>query len=186
MRLIYGNDETVAAFVASRIPLCAVRGFNQCTAIGVARDERIVGGFVFHDYAPECDVIEMSFASSDRRWLTRSILYHVFSYVFDDLGCQMACARTPAGRGPVLRMARAYGFKQVRVPRLFGRREDGVISTLTVEDWKSNGFHKENAHGQIRRAEAARSQQDRGGPDGHQYRHRHRRGEAQSGQSGDA
>ena len=142
MRLIYGNDATVAAFVASRIPFCAARGFDQYSAIGVARDEQLVGGFVFHDYVPEFGVIELSFASADPRWLTRPVLYGVFSYVFDAMGCQMACSRTPASLRPALRMVRAYGFKQVTVPRLFGREEDGIISTLTVEDWKSNGFHR--------------------------------------------
>jgi hypothetical protein len=147
VRLIFGNDETVAAFVASRVPFCAARGFDQYSAIGVARDEQLVGGFVFHDYAPEFGVIELSFGSVDPRWLTRSVLYGVFSYVFDEMGCQMACSRTPASYRSALRMVRVYGFKQVTVPRLFGRNEDGIISTLTVEDWKSNGFHKENAHG---------------------------------------
>jgi hypothetical protein len=36
----------------------------------------------------------------------------------------------------------------MRVRRLFGRHEDGIISTPTAEAWRSNGFHKENAHGQ--------------------------------------
>ncbi|WP_162914452.1 N-acetyltransferase [Taklimakanibacter lacteus] len=142
MRLIHGNDDTVAAFVASRIPFCAARGFGPNRAIGVARGDQVVGGFVFHDYAPEFGVIEMSFASADRRWLTRPVLYHVFSYVFDGIGCQMACSRTPASHLSALRITRAYGFRQVTVPRLFGCREDGVISTLTAEDWKSNGFHR--------------------------------------------
>jgi hypothetical protein len=42
------------------------------------------------------------------------------------------------------RIARAYGSKQVTVPLLFGSTEDGIISTLTIEDWRANRFHKEN------------------------------------------
>lgn len=148
MRLVYGHDDAVAQFVAGLIPFCRERGFDACTAIGVARAGELVGGFVFHDYAPESGVIELSFASVDRRWLTRPVLLGVFSYVFDGIGCQMACSRTPAGYREALRITKAYGFRQITVPRLFGRHEDGVISTLTVEDWRQNGFHKENAHGQ--------------------------------------
>jgi hypothetical protein len=142
VRLIYGNDKTVAAFVASLIPFGGDRGFSDNTAIGVAHEDQLVGGFVFHDWSPEFGVIELSFAGVDRRWLTRPVLYGMFSYVFNDLKCQMACSRTPASLKHAIRMTRAYGFNQVTVPRLFGRGEDGIISTLTVEDWQSNGFHR--------------------------------------------
>jgi hypothetical protein len=155
MSLVYGCDDRVARFVAARIPHCAERGFGECIAIGVMRDDGLVGGFVFHDWSPEAGVIELSFAGTDKRWLTRPVLYGMFSYVFDDIGCQMACSRTPASLTHAVRIAAAYGFKQVIVPRLFGCDEDGIISTLTVEDWRANGFHKENAHGQEQSAEAA-------------------------------
>jgi hypothetical protein len=148
MRLVYGCNEPVARFVASLIPHCRERGFGECTAIGVADADRLVGGFVFSDWSPEAGVIELSFAGIDKRWLTRPVLYGMFSYVFDEIGCQMACSRTPASLGHAVRICKAYGFKQVTIPRLFGRGENGIVSTLTVEDWRSNGFHKENAHGQ--------------------------------------
>lgn len=146
MRPIYGCDEPVARFVASLIPWAA-HGFGECRAIGIANDDALVGGFVFHDWSPEAGVIEISYAGIGRRWLTRRTLYSAFSYVFDGIRCQMAVARTPASLAHGVRIVRAYGFTQVRIPRLFGRDEDGIISTLTIEAWKANGFHKENAHG---------------------------------------
>lgn len=148
MKPVYGCDEVVAKLVASLIP-AAARGFGtDFTAIGVDHEGVLVGGFVFHNWSPEAQVIEISHAGTDRRWLSRRTLYAAFSYVFDGIGCQMAIAQTPARLKHAVRIARAYGFRQVTIPRLFGRGEDGIISTLTVEDWRANGFHKENAHGQ--------------------------------------
>lgn len=144
MRLVIGQDEIVASFVDALIPWGQGRGFGACTAVGADQDGKIVGGFVFNNFDPEAGVIEVSFAGIGKRWLNRSLLYAAFSYVFDQLGCQMALSRTPAHLGHAVRICRAYGFKQVTVPRLFGRHEDGVVSTLTVEDWRANGFHKEN------------------------------------------
>jgi RimJ/RimL family protein N-acetyltransferase len=146
--LVYGHDDEVATLVAALIDGCERSDFGDCTAIGVAGDERLIGGFVFHNYNPVTSVMEISFAGMGRGWLSRTVLYAAFSYVFDELGCQLAVSRTPAGLKHALRIARAYGFEQVRVPRLFGRYEDGIISTLTAEAWRANGFHKENAHGQ--------------------------------------
>jgi hypothetical protein len=145
MRAVLGCDDAVARFVSDHITFGGNGGFAPCTAMGVANDEDfLVGGFVFHNYEPEIGVIEVSFAGTTRHWLTRPILYAAFSYVFNQLGCQLACSRTPASLRHACRIARAYGFKQVLVPRLFGRDEDGIISTLTVDDWRANGFHKEN------------------------------------------
>ncbi|MGE0238409.1 MAG: GNAT family N-acetyltransferase [Parvibaculaceae bacterium] len=146
MKLVYGCNEPVTHFVASLIPRCRERGFpDGSTAIGVAKDDRLVGGFVFSNWSPEAGTIEISFAGMDRRWLSRAILYAAFSYVFDQLGCQMAISQTPAGLTHAVRICKAYGFKQVTVPRLFGRDEDGIVSTLTAEDWRANGFHLENS-----------------------------------------
>ena len=147
MTLVYGCTARVTRFVAGLIPACRARGFpDESTAIGVERNGELVGGFVFSHWSPEAATIEVSFAGVGRRWLSRAVLHAAFSYVFDQLGCQMAVARTPAGLAHAVRICRAYGFRQVQIARLFGRNEDGIISTLTAEDWRANGFHKENAH----------------------------------------
>lgn len=154
MRLVIGQDATVSRFVSSLIPFEAGE-FGECVAVGVDRDGELIGGFVFNNWSPEAAVIEVSFAGIDKRWLTRPALFAAFTYAFDQLGCQMVCSRTPVSLKCAARIARAYGFKQVTVPRLFGRNEDGILSTLTVEDWRANGFHKENAHGQKKCTKAA-------------------------------
>lgn len=143
--LVVGSDAIVARFVASLITFEPGFDFGECTAVGVDHDGHLIGGFVFNNWSPAAGVIEVSFAGIGRRWLTRSVLYAVFAYAFDQLGCQMVCSRTPARLKHAARIARAYGFCQVTIPRLFGRDEDGIISTLTAEDWRSNGFHKENS-----------------------------------------
>lgn len=149
MKPLLGCGEAVAQFVARMIPTVAAHGFgSDFTAIGVEHDGSLIGGFVFSHWSPETGTIEISYAGTNRRWLTRPVLFGAFSYVFDEVGCQMAIARTPASLAHGVRIPRAYGFKQVIIPRLFGRSEDGVISTLTAEDWRSNGFHKEHRHGQ--------------------------------------
>ncbi|MBK1870077.1 N-acetyltransferase [Taklimakanibacter albus] len=148
MTPIYGQDDTVAKLVASLIPHVADHGFGEnFTAIGVDHEDELVGGFVFSHWSPDAGTIEISYAGTNRRWLTRPVLYAAFSYVFDGIACQMAIARTPASLQHAVRIVRAYGFKQVTIPRLFGPDQDGIVSTLTAEDWRKNGFHKENAHG---------------------------------------
>lgn len=149
MRPVYGQDEIVAKLVAGLIPHVAHYGFGgNFTAVGVDHGADLVGGFIFSHWSPEAGTIEVSYGGINRRWLTRPVLYAAFSYVFDGIGCQMAIARTPASLKHAVRIVKAYGFKQVTISRLFGRDEDGIISTLTAEDWRANGFHKEHRHEQ--------------------------------------
>jgi RimJ/RimL family protein N-acetyltransferase len=149
MRLIHGHNQTIAAFVASMIPRCRETGFSgNCTAIGVADGSAtVVGGFVYHNYDPDSLVIEISAASTNKRWLTRPVLYALFGYPFLELGCQMVYCQVSERNKPLLRICKGYGFSQIEVPRWFGRDEACILNTLTVEAWMANGFHKENAHG---------------------------------------
>lgn len=143
MQCVFQPREEIKAFIGANIPRCAERGLPpKGSAIGVVKGDELIGGFFYHDYDPDAGVIEISGASTDKGWLTRLVLFTLFSYPFLDLGCQMVAMRHSANDKPLARMLRAYGFKQVVIPRLFGRHEDAIVSTLTVEDWLNNGFHK--------------------------------------------
>lgn len=148
MNLLYGENERVARFVASLIPRCAERGFSENRAIGVTDNGTLVGGIVYHNWDPDSGVIELSAASTSRKWLTRPVLYGLFSYPFIGIGCQMVCNRTSEHNPHLLRIMRAYGFSEYRIPRLLGRNEAAHFFTLTEEQWRANKFHKENGNGQ--------------------------------------
>jgi RimJ/RimL family protein N-acetyltransferase len=136
----------IKTFIEAHIPSCAVRGLPEIGhAIGVVNDKNeLIGGFYYHDWNADAGVIEISGASIEKRWLTRSVLYGLFSYPFDHLKCQLVAMRHSANDKALCRMLRSYGFDQVYVSRLFGRDHDAIISTLTDDSWRANGYHKEN------------------------------------------
>ena len=146
MQYLYGQDEIVSHFVATLIPH-ARRGFGRCKAIGVLdNDGRLIGGMVYHNYDPEAEIIEMSGAATDPRWLTRATLGVVYQYPFQVCDCQMVVMRVPADNERLLRQLAVFGYAFIRMPRLFGRDRDGVICTLTVEDWMANKFNQRLRH----------------------------------------
>lgn len=144
MRLLYGEDRTVASFVAAIIPGCE-RGFENYKAVGVVKEGSLVGGFVYHNWNPDAGVIEISGASTDRRWLDRTSLEGLFGYPFDQLCCQMVVMRVSAGdhQKHLHRILHAYGFRSILIPRLRGRDEDEMIFTLTDDDWRANRFNRD-------------------------------------------
>ena len=116
-------------------------------ALGVFENGNVAGCCVYHDWDPDAGVIELSSAAADRRWLTRPVLKAMFEYPFLDLGCQMVVTRVSANerQAHLHRIFRAFGFKEMTIPRLFGRDEDGILFLLTDDDWKASKFFKERA-----------------------------------------
>ncbi|MER9206838.1 GNAT family protein [Mesorhizobium sp. M0771] len=141
MKLIFGNDPVVARFVAGMTPGCEA-GFGNCKAIGVGDDEtgELVAGMVFHDWQPGPGLIQISSASKTPRWLTADVRHIMFSYPFDQIGCQMVVLQVSAKNERMVRIAKAFGFTPYLIKRMRGRDEDGYVFTLTEEDWRNGRF----------------------------------------------
>jgi RimJ/RimL family protein N-acetyltransferase len=156
MKLLFGHSDTVERFVAGLIPRCA-DGFGPCQAIGVIdNDGKLLAGWVWHGWDPSAETMEFSGASLTPHWMTQDILHKLFAYAFDEVGCQMVLTRNSEGNKRLHRQLARYGFTRWDVPRLFGRRENGVFWTLTDDDWRANNFHPgTKSHEQTQTADAA-------------------------------
>lgn len=133
-------NEGIARFVASHIPGCD-RGFNDFIALGIVDRETLIAGVVYHNWAPEFGVIELSAASTSPLWLTVPVLNAMFDYPFRQLGCQACVLRVSERNTRMRRILDRFGFASVRIPRLRGRDEDEIMFTLTDDAWRSNRFN---------------------------------------------
>jgi hypothetical protein len=158
LRYLYGHDAAVSDFVAQLIPRCRERGFGPAArAIGVMDDEgRLIAGLVYHNYDPASEIIEMSGAAlPGKHWLTRNTLRQMYQYPFLQVGCQMIVQRNSADDERLLGMLASYDYTFIKVPRMLGRNEDGVLCCLTYEAWASNRFNKRFHHHLVPVAQAA-------------------------------
>lgn len=154
MNVIWGSERepelnrSLHDWAAAKID--AQRGLQPCVTMGVFGGSNLLGVLIYHNWMPENGVIEISGAADTPRWLTRSVLFEMHSYPFDQLGVQMIVQRNSEwnvkenGRG-LQRMLAAYGYSVIRVPRLYGRDEAGILHCLTEEAWRANGFHRQNS-----------------------------------------
>ena len=117
------------------------------TAMGVFRNGDLIGVALFNGYSSEAGVIEVIAGSVDRRWLSRETLYDIYSYVFDQMGCQACIQRQDPENEALSGFMTRYGFKRYDIPRLRGRDAAEALHILAEEDWRANGYHKENGHG---------------------------------------
>lgn len=110
------------------------------STMGVIDKGEIIAVVLYHNWDEQAAIIEMSAASTTPRWLARPVLKSMFEYPFDELGCQMVVLRVSEHNRRMRGIAKRFGFVEHRIPRLRGREEAEIILTLTVEDWRSNGY----------------------------------------------
>ena len=143
MRLLFGQSKAVENFVSDLVPRCQ-NGFGECQGIGVVDNQgKLVSGWVWHEYDPHAEIMEFSGAAITSRWMTRKILHDLFAYAFEQVGCQMIVTRNSADNTRLHRQLKVFGFDRFDIPRLFGRDHDGVVWTLTKEQWKEGRFYVE-------------------------------------------
>ena len=114
----------------------------------------LVAGMVFHDWQPGAGLIQISSASVTPRWLTAEVRHKMFSYPFDEIGCQMVVLEVSAANTRMVRIAKAFGFTAHFIQRLRGRNEDGYVFTLTDDAWRNSTFTRKH-HGQTQSTDAA-------------------------------
>lgn len=132
----------MAAWVANRIDECD-RGFGECQALGVIREGEIVAGLVFHNWQPQWGTIEISGAAESPRCMSRQIISDALKYPFSF--CQMVVAQCDLNSAAHKLMKR-LGADEYVIPRLRGFDREGVILTLTREQWQAGKFYKGQAH----------------------------------------
>lgn len=138
--------RAVLAFMARRI-WGAHRGMPAGEVMAILDGEKLAGAVLFHNYEPDAGVIEMTAAAASKRWLTRPVLLEMFRYPFVQLGCQAVVMRCDPADTALSRILAAYGFNRYEIPRLRGRNKAEALFILGDDQWRENGFHKENAYG---------------------------------------
>lgn len=145
---IFGQDEVVANFVAQLIPECRGRGFGKCRAIGIAdADGNLLGGLVYRNWHPEFGTIEISGAAvPGTNWFSRRTIQVLHDYPFHVCSCQMVIMTTLADNYIVQRILSAVGYDFHYVKRLGGRDCDGVVCTLTDDQWQASKYNFNRKH----------------------------------------
>jgi RimJ/RimL family protein N-acetyltransferase len=140
VRLVLGRDVEVSAWTRARIPHC--HDWGPCAAIGVADgNEELIAGVVFNNYHPHYKSIEISTASSRKRWLTKSLITGIFAYPFAQLGCQRVTAATPRNAHTARQFLETFGFQPEGIVRLGFGSQDALLFGLLASEWATHRYN---------------------------------------------
>lgn len=136
MRLLYGQDEAVAAWVAAQIPFVGDRGFGGCKAIGVVSDSgKALCGVVYHDWQPQFGTMAFSIAAPSPRWAHRKMIHALFAYPFEQVGIEKLWTATPSKNDAALRLCTGVGMTtEARLWKHFGD-QDAIINRMMKRDY---------------------------------------------------
>ena len=113
MRLIFGCDEVVAAWVAERAGFIIYPPF---VSIGATRDgQSLCAGVVFNGW--NGSNIEITLASD--RGMTRGAIRGVYAYVFDQIKAQRVTAHTRRSNKTMRKILPRLGFQFETVAKRF-------------------------------------------------------------------
>lgn len=111
--ILLGADADVSAWASEQLTGQKDR-FKNDPAIGVVRDGVLICGVIYSNYAMKTDnsplSIEMSIASTDKRWATKKNLRVFFNYPFIQLGVERVLTVCSAERPEIIRFNERIGF----------------------------------------------------------------------------
>jgi RimJ/RimL family protein N-acetyltransferase len=135
------ENRTVGDFVSSIIWGRPGEVTEYCS-MGVFEDGNLVAGTLYHNWHPENGVIELTSASTTRKWLTKRVVNAMFRLPFHTLDCQMCVLRVSERNKVMVHIARSFGFSEVFIPRLRGRDEGELIFTFTDDQWRDSPYNR--------------------------------------------
>lgn len=152
IQFLYDRDQEIAEFVISRVAVSGSGLGKNVKSIGIVKNGTFVAGAVYHHWNPEHGTIAMSLAATNPRWMTRAVLHRILDYPFNECGCQMLLAQVLATDFRTQRQLAAAGFAFYKIHRIYGRGRDGIIATLTDDDWRASKFNCPPAEAKIEEA----------------------------------
>jgi RimJ/RimL family protein N-acetyltransferase len=114
--------------------------FERYCSMSVIHDGKIVAATLFHGWHPKEGVIELSSASTNKRWLTKPVIRAMFRMPFDIIGAQLAVLRVSERNQVMIDIANRFGFTGYLIPRLRGRDEAEWIFTYSEEQWRTSRY----------------------------------------------
>ena len=104
-------------------------GGEHFTSIGIVNNGTLVGGAVYHDYHGY--MVDISLATTDKRWCTRKVLRSLFAYPFKQLGVTRLGVTCSKKNKDIRRLMDKLGFKLEGCARMaFDGKNDAMVYSM--------------------------------------------------------
>lgn len=127
-QLVFGYDEFIGAWVRERVKEAR---FEEFKTIGVALGDRLIAGFVYYDYRPDYQTMEMSMAADSPMWARPGTIRALLHYPFIQQDCYKVRVVIASDNQRSIKNTKHIGFKQEGVlGNEFGKGRHAVIMRM--------------------------------------------------------
>jgi hypothetical protein len=136
LSLVYGRDAEVAQWVAEHIPHVRGGDFGPCAAVGYEIDNRLVAGFVWHEWMPAFATVQLSIAALSPMWARRQTMHALLSYPFNYLGVFKVWTVIPTDNPHAIKSGRHAGFHhEATLAHQFGPDRHADFACMLRDDF---------------------------------------------------
>lgn len=128
-RVLYGADEAIKAWVADHIP-----GYipsPQGKALGVITGGKLAAGVLYERFNGVAVEVAIA-ADPGSKWADRSVLRAMFSYPFEQLGCEVITVACAMSNLVAVNLATKLGFSPVALIK-FAAHDGGALVILQLQ-----------------------------------------------------
>jgi RimJ/RimL family protein N-acetyltransferase len=144
VQFLFGQDEFVSAWVRERV--ADAGEFKDFSTIGLVLGDRLIAGFVYHDYIPRFETIVMTMAADSPVWARPETIRALLSYPFEQLGCFKIRVVIALDNERSLKNNRHIGFKQEGVlVHEFGKGRHAVVMRMLKPTFE-NLYYRQGSH----------------------------------------
>lgn len=137
--LLFGHDQAVLEFVASRAPVERPVWRDVAAAVGILRgDGFLVCGVVFSDWRPTFATCELSVAGASSFLASTEIVRQLGAFAFRQLGCYRIFARTSDRNERAKHALRGLGFRMEGISvHHYGRGHHASNWRTILPEWEA-------------------------------------------------
>ncbi len=106
-------------------------------AIGVARDDKLVGGCLYTEYRPCPGGGNIAMWAAGHGWLSRRTIRAMLGYPFRELNCHRVTVTIPRGNRPSRKLVKDLGFvEEGKIRRGHSTTQDLMVYGLLRDEQK--------------------------------------------------
>ncbi len=146
-QLLYGKDNELSRWVASKIPDMSAEDFGPCRAIGMTSNDgkKLYAAIVYHSYSASMGVCWFTLASAYPRWATRQTIQALLSIPFRQYKVRKMMALIAEDNESSRRLAKGMGFKcEAKLRHQFGAGRHGEVWSLMDTEFEAKWGHADS------------------------------------------
>tara|TARA_R100001244_G_scaffold128631_1_gene99601 strand:+ start:463 stop:888 length:426 start_codon:yes stop_codon:yes gene_type:complete len=132
--IVTDEDGRIKSWIESRIRDITPRDFDNCSTLGVARNNELICGVAYWFWPNEtCDV---AIAADSPRWATKQTIFTLFAYPFEQIGVNRLQSLIHPKNKRSRHLCKGLGFTLEGKLRKFHKGKDMLIYGYLKEEFR--------------------------------------------------